>query len=513
MEDTVIEKFDGLSPQITHRRIERILLLQPNLRWIEGNFKTRWEIHPINLCLIAAMIESSFDVSILDANLENLTEQQFGERIRELQPDLVGLTLLTSEYADVVHIATRCIKRINPEMITVLGGVYATQAPDMAGKDPNLDYLVLGEGELVFSELLAYIEGKAPLPVRGVAYWRNGQRIIQSKAPYIEDLNDLPLPAYHLIDYQRYTTTLQRISVDSPRDLPYGRMVTSRGCGVGCTFCEIESLSGKQFRARSVEHIIGELKYLKKEYGIKSIIFDDDNLYINRRRTRELCQAMIDEKLGLSWNAIAVPVFYINDEILELMRASGCQYIDMAIESGVERVLKEIINKPVDLDFAKRMVNKAKSLGIDVNAHFIIGLPGESWDEIRKTISYAESLDADYAKFFIYQPLPHTPLYERVIREGWLETGIDMTRNLNWSESRIVSEEFTQQDLRVLRAYEWERINFSKLEKREKIARMMRISEETLNQLRKETLASIAAVTYPAPQTTTGSEVLASAST
>ncbi|MES9906590.1 MAG: radical SAM protein [Sedimenticola sp.] len=508
-----ILEMGGISSKDYQRDIQKILLVQPNLRWIEGNFKTRWEIHPINLCLIAATVETSYEVSILDANLENLTEQEFIGRIMEYQPDLVGLTLLTSEYADVVHIASQCIKSVSRNIFTVLGGVYATQAPDVAGRDKNLDFLVLGEGEEVFTELLSSICGNAPLPDQGIAYWHNGQRIIQCKAPYIDDLDALPMPAYHLIDYQRYTTTLQRISVDSPRELPYGRMVTSRGCGVGCTFCEIESLAGKGFRARSVAHIIAEIKHLKKEYAIKSLIFDDDNLYINRRRTRELCQAMIDEKLELTWNAIAVPVFYMNDEILELMRASGCQYVDMAIESGVDRVLKEIIHKPVDLDFARRMVNKAKLLGIDVNAHFIIGLPGESWDEIRETIRYAESLDADYTKFFIYQPLPHTPLYQRVIKEGWLGSGVDMSENLDWSESRIVSDEFTQQDLRVLRAYEWDRINFSRPEKRENIARMMRVSEEELTQLRKETLSSVAVVSYPANQTTNASEVLASAST
>lgn len=494
------------------RDIKKILLIQPNLRWIPGNFKTLWEIHPINLCLVAAMIESDYEISIVDANIEDLSEEQLSHKIAEYKPQLVGITLLTSEYAEVAHIAAKVVKMTDSSIITVLGGIYATQAPDQAGADRNIDYLVIGEGEYTFPKLLDYIQGRQVLPKSGIGYWRGGRRVNQCKAPFIFDLDALPLPAYHLVDYGRYTTKLQRISVDSPRLLPYSRVLTSRGCGIGCTFCEIESLSGKAFRARSVDHVIAEMKFLKEKYGIRAIIFDDDNMYISRSRTKELCKAMIEHKLDLRWNAIAVPVFYLNDEILELMRESGCEYIDMAIESGVERVLKEIVNKPVNLNYAKRMVDKAKSLGIDVNTHFIIGFPGETWDEIRATIKYAEDIQADYTKFFIYQPLPNTPLYKKALEEGWVDASVNVIDGLNWSDSAIKSSEFTAQDLRVLRAYDWDRINFSSVEKQQKIADMMQITKEELAKLRKDTLASVSIETYPAHTKTKGSERMAKAS-
>ncbi|MDJ0836126.1 MAG: radical SAM protein [Acidobacteriota bacterium] len=479
--------------------ISKIVLVQPNLRWVAWNFKTLWEIHPVNLCMLAAMIEDRYDITIIDANIDDLDTDEFKSRLARLQPDLVGITLLTMEYGETAHIAARLVKEVDRDIVTVLGGIYATQAPELAGKDTNIDYLVLGEGEYVFPALLEAIQGRGDMPDRGVGYRCDDNLILTGKAPFIQDLDALPLPAYHLVDYERYTRTLQRISVDSPRTLPYARILTSRGCPIGCTFCEIESISGKPFRSRSVEHVISEMKLLKENYGITSIIFDDDNLYVNRRRTKELCKAMVRENLNLKWNAIAVSVFYLNDEILEAMAASGCQYVDMAIESGVERVLKEIVKKPVKLDYARRMIDKAKSLGIDVNAHFIIGFPGETWDEIRATIRYAESLNADYIKFFIYQPLPETPLFKTVMEQGLLRGAEgDMKTGLNWSDSSIISDEFTPQDLRVLRAYEWDRINFSFPERRKKIAQMMRITEEELNKLRKDTLASVAMTTYPA---------------
>ncbi|MBC8285651.1 MAG: cobalamin B12-binding domain-containing protein, partial [Nitrospinae bacterium] len=293
--------------------IKKIVLVQPNLKWIDYNFKTLWEIHPINLCLIAAVVEKDYDVTILDANIEDMSEETFKNKISDLNPDLVGITLLTMEYGQVAHIASKLVKEAIPDAVVVMGGIYTSQAPELVGKDTNIDYMVLGEGEHTFPKLLKYLEGKSEFPTIGIGYWKDGKRIIQGKSPFILDLDNLPLPAYHMIDYTRYTNSIQRVSVDSPRVLPYARVFTSRGCGVGCTFCEIESIAGAKFRHRSAENVIQELIFLKENYGIKSIIFDDDNFYINTNRTRAIFRGMIEAKLDLKWNAIAVPVFYLSE--------------------------------------------------------------------------------------------------------------------------------------------------------------------------------------------------------
>jgi anaerobic magnesium-protoporphyrin IX monomethyl ester cyclase len=482
------------------RKVQRILLVQPNMRWVEWNFKTLWEIHPLNLCMIAATVEDRYEISILDANIDDLSQDEFRSKVIEIAPDLVGITLLTMEYGKTAHICSSLVKQADPNIVTILGGIYVTQAHDIAGADENLDYLVLGEGEYTFPALLDYIEGKGPRPELGIGYWQDGKRIVQPKPPFIQDLDSLPLPAYHLADFDRYTTTLQRISVDSPRALPYARMITSRGCPVGCTFCEVESISGGPFRTRSVEHVMSELRYMKQRYGIKAVVWDDDNLFLKRSRTKALFRAMIDEKLDLKWNGLAVPVFTMTDEIIEIFAESGCQYLDFAIESGVDRILKDIVHKPVNLETVAPLVAKAQSLGIDVNCHFIIGFPGETWDEIRQTISYAESLQADYTKFFIYQPLPHTPLGDKLLADGMIKGSVNVQSDLNWSESVVVSDDWSTERLRYLRAFEWDRINFNSQEKKERIAKMMSISMEQLEQLRNDTLDSVAPVSYPAIQ-------------
>jgi radical SAM superfamily enzyme YgiQ (UPF0313 family) len=274
----------------------------------------------------------------------------------------------------------------------------------------------------------------------------------------------------------KYASMCQRESVDHPRSLPYAWIFTSRGCPIGCSFCEVEEIAGRKVRFRSVDNVLDEIEWLKETYGITSLMFGDDK--------------MIDRRLNIKWNAISVAIFNLDEEMVELMEASGCQYLDIAIESGVERVLREIINKPVKLEYVQKMIEKIKEVDIDISANFIIGFPGEKWQEIRETIRFAESIDVDYVKIFIATPLPKTKLYKIAKEGGYLKEDFSFNRH-NWSYGQIQTDEFNPWDLGILRAYEWDRINFSTPEKRRKIAKMMNVTEERLDQIRRETLLSV----------------------
>ncbi len=464
--------------------------MQPNLKWCSWNFKTVWDIIPYNLCLLAAVIESDYDVEVIDANIDNWTEELFAQKIAESKPDFVGITVMTTEYAEVGHVAARIIKEVDPAILTVMGGIYVSTASELAGKDENLDYMILGEGELVIGELLKYLNGLGPMPEVGVAYKENEEFILPKKYGYVEDLDSLPFPAYHLVDYPRYIASTTK-RVDAPRRTPYARIRTSRGCPIGCCFCQVETIVGKKVRKRSVDHVIRELKWQKETYGIKSVLFNDDNLILDKNRAKKLFKAMIDHQLDLTWNGTAIAVFSLDDELLELMKASGCQYVDIAVESGVPRILKEIIGKPVDLDYTKKMVKKIHELEIDCVANFVIGFPTETWEEIRTTLKFAEDLAVDYVKIFIATPLPNTRLYDMVLEHNMAVDKDNLNRDLNWSMGKIVSREFNPKDLSILRAYEWDRINFTDPLRRKKAARMMGVSEEELNQIRRKTLNSV----------------------
>ncbi len=469
--------------------VEKVMLMYPNSKWTEWIGRTVWDIHPYNLGLLTAMIKDKYDVSIVDATRDDLTKEQFSEILEKERPDILGISVLTNEYAKAGHIASQIAKKVLPEIKTVIGGVYTmTSSPEDIANDSSIDYVVVGEGEYVFRELCNHINGKGDLPKKGIVHKENGKVVNTGRADFIQNLDELPYPAYSKVDFMKYATKLQREDITRPRDIPYARIQTSRGCPYNCCFCEVGSISGKKPRYRGLENILGEIEWLMKDYGVKSLIFDDDNLLTNEERAKDLFKSMIERKYNLSWVIPALAVNRLDEEMISLMKKSGCELINIAIESGVERVLKDIIHKPVKLDYAKQMVGKIKQYDIDLIANFVFGFPGETWDEIRQTIKFAEDIDIDYVKLFIATPLSaNTELYRAAKQGNYLVDGFHFNQHL-WTDGWIRTEEFRPQDLKILRAYEWDRINFSNPEKRKKIAKMMDVSEERLNEIRKETL-------------------------
>ena len=429
-----------------HKTMKNIVLVVPNFRWIESNENWLWDYTPYNLCLLSATIQYIANVTILDAYNLDLSQLEFINRLKSLNPDMVGITVLMDRYGPTGHTVARMVKAISKEIKVIMGGVYATVNASEVIKDENIDIVVAGEGEEVLASI---VSGHI---ANGI--WR---------APRIKDLDSLPSPAYDLIDMSRYMYSVSRKNIDTPKRLPYARIMTSRGCPCACAFCQVETISGKPFRARSAKDVLAEIKYMKAVYGIKSILFDDDNLLHDKKRATEIFQGMVG--MGLAWSSIATAVFKMDKDMIKLMKASGCEYVDIAIESACERILKGIIGKPVDLKHAEKMIGYLKDAGIYTSANFIIGFPTETWDEIRQTLKYAEYIDVDYVKISPLIPLKHTRLAD-------------------------ATTEYAK-SLPILRAYEWDRINFTDSKKRKRTADRMGITEEELNVIRKKTLENI----------------------
>jgi radical SAM superfamily enzyme YgiQ (UPF0313 family) len=487
----------------------KVALVIPNFAWCDWDENTRWHFIPYNLCMLGAMIEDLCEVVLIDANLMDMDDAAFTAELAVHRPDVVGISVLMDQYGPTGHHAARLAKEHDPRVVTVMGGVYPTMNTEKVIADPLVDFVLSGEGEYVFRELLRYLLGqRRDVPTPGIAYREDGVPKLSGHAPFIEDLDALPLPAYHLIDYLAYTKEpASRRSVDSAPGYPYARLFSSRGCPYGCSFCQVEAIQGKKTRVRSPDNVCDEIEWLKDTYGIKSLIFDDDNLFTYKPRARALFQRMIDRNLALPWVSIATAAFRIDDDLIELMRKSGCEYLDIAIESGNERVLREIVHKPLDLQHAKEVSAKARAEGIFVAANFMIGFPSETWDEIRDTLHYAEELDCDYVKIFVTIPLQQTELYDMCVAEGALKEGF--TREaVRWSTGQIETDHFKSRDLTILRAYEWDRINFTEPDRRRRIARRMGLTEDELWQKRRNTLVNAAhfvdelaakPVSYPVP--------------
>ena len=490
LDPKLVEKCPVVDAQAIKNK-KKVLFIMPNFKWIDQDVNALWDLVPWNLCQIASVIEDmAAEVKIIDSYKLNLSREELARQIKEFKPDIVGLTVLMDQYADVAPITTEIVKSISKDTITVLGGVYAMSNPERAMKDKNLDYVVIGEGEFVFRELLGFHSGVSELPKRGICFRKeNGELENRGHAEFIKNLDELPRPAYHLIDFlSYYSDSNDRRSVDSPVKYPYVRIITARGCPEKCSFCQVPSLQGSYFRARTPDHVCDEIEWLKKEYGIKSIIFDDDNMLTNMKRAKDLFRKMIERGLNMPWIYSSVAVFRLDEEMVDLMIEAGCEYINIAIEAGSERVTRDIVLKPLDYEHAKKMVAYVQKKGLFVSGNFILGFPTETWAEIRQTIAFAEELNVDYPKLFVAIPLRNTEMYDLAERtNSIIENTYDA--DSSWSVGGLIkSDEWNADDLTVLRAYEWDRINFSSPKKIKKIADRMGISIEELNKIRKRTM-------------------------
>ena len=190
-----------------------------------------------------------------------------------------------------------------------------------------------------------------------------------------------------------------------------------RGCPERCSFCQVPA-QGSYFRQRSPDHVCDEIEWLR-EYGIKEIVFDDDNMLTNTKRAKDLLKRMIERGLKMPWWYSSVAVWRLDEEMIDLMIESGLQNMNIAIEAGSERITRNIVLKPLDYEHAKKMIAYARKKGLFVAANFIIGFPTETWEEIRETIKVAENLNLDYVKIFIAIPLRNTEMYDLAVQTNY----------------------------------------------------------------------------------------------
>lgn len=470
---------------------KRLLLVYPNQRWLKDDIGTTWNLNPSTLCLLAAMVRVIVDVKIVDAHFQNISVAELERIIIGYQPDYVGISVLTSEYAETLDMTARIVKLQLPNTVVIAGGVHVTTTYESVINNYDIDYCVIGEGEFVLRGLLLYLDGKGALPSKGLVF-RGKDHINVQERVIVNDLTQLPWPAYDLVDFAAYaSSTAREFNPQRPPELPYVRMVVTRGCPFGCSFCQVELISGRKVRARDPEDVVNELLFLKETYGIRSVIFDDDNLLMAPGGfAKKLFTLMVAKKLDVKWIGIAFALFLLDDELLDLMRASGCIGINVAIESGNERVLKEIVGKPIkNLGQAKDIIRRIRDRGMYCITNFIVGFPGETWDDIRETIRFAEHCGADYVKFFVAVPLYKTKLFYMARDMGLLECDEEIPK-VDWRYAQISSNEWTSKDISILRAYEWDRINFSP-EKITKVMEICGVSHEEIQDIRKKTRDSI----------------------
>ena len=472
-------------PTLKHR----LVLFIPNTRW-KG--KRPWTMIPHAATILTALLKDLFDFMIIDANGANLPEELCKSQLQAFTPDAILVSALSVEYHAQYHAALAIAKEACPNATTVLGGVYPTVLGEEALKDPNVDYIFLGHAEeriVDFLNLLFNGENSSVRNLAGVGFVDlNGKQVINPVTTYIGDVKQPVQPDYSLLDMKPYLVQ-DSIMYQCNSDRPSASIITSYGCPANCVFCAARTISGRRVLYRPVEHVMEEVDYLVKELGVRELIFLDDALISNRKRIIALLEAIIERNYGLIWKAGTVAAWHLDDDLLKLMKKSGCVLVNISVESGSSRVLKEIIRKPLKLEIVAPLVKKCRDLGIPCGANFVIGFPGETWDEIRETFHFAELCDFDVVHFHIATPLPKTDLYHIAKDQQLLPNDFSFTdpQFFGYAQGFITTDEFSPFELSVLRAFEWDRINFSTPEKATRVQKLYQVTEAQLNEHRRNT--------------------------
>jgi anaerobic magnesium-protoporphyrin IX monomethyl ester cyclase len=365
---------------------------------------------PIGLLSIAAYLEKTgIEVEVMDCYGAPATIEQHATDILARHPDVVGFSCTTSSFLEGYAIAER-VKEQRPDIRIVFGGAHAcTSGPSLLDSFPAVDFLVIGEGEVTFAELMSSgFRNVAAIP--GIGFRRDGLGELSSVRENIPDLDALPFPAYHLLpDFPRR----YNLPLFSYPKAPNTSIISSRGCPYQCSYCD-RSVFSRGFRFNSPEYIVEHLRYLEKDFGIRHVFFYDDLFTFDRSRVERFCTLMEEKRVRVSYNCIA-RLEHVDEELLSLLKRSGCWQVNFGIESGDPDILSKH-RKLYELDQVGKKLKMVKDAGMRVKGLFMMGFPGESEESIQRTIRYALSLPLDEINVTKFTPFPGAPIY-RTIRD------------------------------------------------------------------------------------------------
>jgi len=365
---------------------------------------------PIGLLSIAAFLEEKgLPVEVMDCYGVPSTVEQHATDILARNPDVVGFSCTTSSFLEGYAIAER-VKEQRPDIRIVFGGAHAcTVGPPLLDSFPAVDFLVIGEGEVTFAELMSSgFRNVASIP--GIGFRQDGKGILSSVRENIPDLDSLPFPAYHLLpDFPRR----YNLPLFSYPKAPNTSIISSRGCPYQCSYCD-RSVFSKGFRFNSPEYIVEHLRYLHQNFGIQHVFFYDDLFTFDRKRVERFCTLMEEKQVPVGYNCIA-RLEHVDEELIALLKRSGCWQVNFGIESGDPDILSKH-RKLYELDQVGKKLKMVKDAGMRVKGLFMMGFTGETEESIRRTIRYALTLPLDEINVTKFTPFPGAPIY-RTIRE------------------------------------------------------------------------------------------------
>ena len=451
----------------------KILLINPPQTFYPGSEPPAGNL-PLGLMYIAATLtKAGYRTEILDAfmsggsfrgmdetTIVGMNFEQIKQEIEIRKPDILGVAgPFTCQIENTVNVSDLA-KQVDPGILTVVGGPHVTTVPKgFLEEARSVDIAVMGEGEYAMPEIAQYAEGKKPInEILGVAYRRDEEVTVNPSRPFIENLDELPYPAYDLVDMEQYL---------SPKKIGYrsfrGRaisMVTSRGCPFNCCFCSVHLHMGRGFRANSANYVLNHIEHVVEKFDVKNIFFEDDNLTFDLTRFEEICDGLIQKKIRIGWETPnGVRADCLNMNLLQKMKKSGCRSVFFGVESGDQQILDNVICKRLDLNRVVEVAKICRDIDLKTGAFYIIGFPGEKKENMQKTVDFALRLKRDFdvgMHLFMATPSYGTRLYDECKSKGYIQ------ENLSWNSFAsarqpkgmplISTPDFTPEDVKEIAA-------------------------------------------------------------
>lgn len=406
----------------------RVLLVKPRQNIVPYSM-----LPPLGLMYLAAFIREKFDdieVRIIDQTIEKIPFRDIAEMIRNWRPDMVGLSALSAE-TRALHRIAGLAKALRPETVVVAGGPHPSAYPERVMADENFDYVVLGEGELTFHDLVAAIRNERPVDdIDGLVFRRNAGLTTNTRERYIEDLDSLPYPAWDLIATRQYKY-FTRMSHTGTRD--YMPIFSSRSCPFHCLYCH--NMFGKGFRPRSPENVYEEFRRLYVDYGICEFEIIDDIFNLDLDRAKRICDLIIESGMKIRFTfPNGIRGDRLDAELITKLRQAGCIFMAFAVETATPR-LQKMLRKNINIEKIRGNISLARRAGIICQGFFMLGFPTETREELQATVDFAVDSDLHAAQLFMVNPFEGTEL---------AQMAIDMGKQIhtNW-DATYMSEGFT----------------------------------------------------------------------
>ncbi len=408
----------------------RVVLVHPaGSNWMPGGKDATIAANrmvPVGLLSIASYLEANgLEVLVHDClgpTAPGTIDANVAE-ILSLEPGLVGFSATTSAFLDAHQMAKK-IREARPSVKNVFGGTHVSGVgAQLMERFPEIDYLVLGEGEVTLRELAS---GEDPRRIEGLV-WRDGEEVVTNPPRVlIPELDSLPLPAYEKL---RGFPRGYHLPLFSYVRTPGTAISTSRGCVYQCSYCD-RSVFKRGFRSNSAEYTYEHLRYLRTRFGIRHANVYDDLFTVNRKRIVGLCHKLSAEPLGVQFNC-AVRVGHTDDELLGMLKEAGCLMVSIGVESGDPAQL-ERLKTGVDLDMVRETVARIKAHGLRVKGLFMMGVVGDTEESIRRTSDFAIELGLDDMNMSKFTPFPGAPCWETIHSEGTFEENWSLMNCLNF---------------------------------------------------------------------------------